>query len=231
MRIALVEDHAMFREVLRKICATDCGCSIAFETGSVVEAADLVHQTMPDVVLLDLLLHDGDGFRVLDLITDVRRRMRVLVLSSYCDQYTIHRVSGAGVDGFVDKGTGAIADLGAALEAMRRGKPYFCERFIAVRLAMFSDPLAFPKLLSRIEQNFVALSGSGMEDDDLAREMGITKRTVQTYRYHVLRKLGLKSAVALTAYSIEKGFSRYITPARSRSVLEPAGALRNEGLI
>jgi DNA-binding NarL/FixJ family response regulator len=209
MRIALVEDHIMFREVLKRICTADCGHSVAFETGSAVEAADLIRRLTPDAVILDLVLNDCDGFHVIDLIADIRHKMRVLVLSSYCDEYTVLRVEEAGVDGFIDKGTDAIDELHTALTAIEQGKVYFSPRFRAVRLSRITDPHAFSKMLSLTEQRFVSLAGKGLDDDELARVLLISRRTVQTYRHNILRKLGLKSAIALAAYSVKMGFSRY----------------------
>lgn len=209
MRIAIVDSQLIFREFLRHICTREFGYDIAVETGSVADAAKLIRQAAPDLLLLDLLLIDGDGFRLLDLISDMRSRMRVLILSSYCDNYTVFRVETAHVDGFVDKGTTAIAGLRAALLAIRDQKRHFSESFRTVRVRRIADPNSFSKVLSPREQRFVSLAGKGMDDDVLAESLGISRRTVQTYRHTIIRKLGVKSAVGLAQYSVAMGFSRY----------------------
>src|SRR5216110_1116853 len=105
VRIVIVEDHVMFREVLRKVCAVDLKLKVVGEAGDGQTAVQLVRETKPDLVLLDLHLPNLDGFGVAEAIHEYSPETRILVLSSHCDEYTVFRAERAGVQGFVDKNT------------------------------------------------------------------------------------------------------------------------------
>src|SRR5687768_9861355 len=112
----------MFREVLRKVCSEDLQHTVAGEASDGRRAVQLVTDTMPDLVLLDLHLPGLDGFRVVEEVRKIAPHLRVLVLSSHCDEYTVFQAERAHVNGFVDKNTNTVATLRQAIEAVVHGK-------------------------------------------------------------------------------------------------------------
>ena len=125
VRIVIVEDHAMFREVLRKVCARDLRHEVVGEASDGQGAVQLVRDSAPDMVLLDLHLPKLDGFGVAEAIRQASPNIKILILSSHCDDYTVFRAEKTRVNGFVDKNTNTVAILKEAITAVGNGLHLF----------------------------------------------------------------------------------------------------------
>ena len=207
MRIVIVEDHLMFREVLRKVCAGELGHDVVGEADDGEQAVEIVAQTKPDLVLLDLHLPSLDGFGVVEAIQKRAPQARILVLSSHCDEYTVYRAERAHVHGFVDKNTNSVAMLKAAIGAVAEGKVWFSDAFLKAKAARYRDPLSFDKVLTERERAVLALVGLPFTDTEISRELEISEETVEKHRFNILRKLGLRTTAELARYARERGFT------------------------
>lgn len=208
----------MFRDVIRKICTAQFGHSIVGETDSGVKAVDLILAVNPDVVILDLSLPDMDGFNVVDRVLKAVPSLRILVVSSHCDDYTLFRVEKSGVHGFIDKNSNTVETLQEALTAVAAGRVYFSAAFQAAKLARRNDPRSFTKVLSEWERAILSLIGQGLSDDEIGERLSLSPRTVQTHRSHLLRKLDLKGTPKLIAFAIEHGFTQVTTKSGANPV-------------
>src|SRR4051812_216678 len=168
VRILIVEDHTMFREVLRKVCAVDLEHDVVGEANDGRTAVGLALTTKPDLVLLDLHLPSLDGFGVVDALRQLAPEVRVLLLSSHCDEYTVYRASEAKVQGFVDKNTNTVAILKEAITAVGKGRVYFSETFKRMKAARHKDPRSFDKLLTPRERAILPLLGEPLDDVEVA---------------------------------------------------------------
>lgn len=208
VRIVIVEDHLMFRDVIRKICTTQFGHEVVGETDSGVKAVELILELSPDVVILDLSLPDMDGFNVVDRVFASMPSLRILVLSSHCDDYTLFRVEKSGVHGFIDKNSNTVETLQDALSAIAAGRIYFSAAFQSAKLARRTDPRSFTKVLSEWERAILSLIGQGLSDEEIGARLNLSHRTVQTHRSNILRKLDIKGTPKLIAFAIEHGFTQ-----------------------
>ena len=95
MRIVIVEDHLIFRDVLRKVCVAELRHEVVGEAGDGVKAVELIGRTRPDLVLLDLQLPALGGFGVIAAIAVSAPATKVVILSSHCDAFTVHRAEEA----------------------------------------------------------------------------------------------------------------------------------------
>ena len=207
VRILLVEDHLMFREVLRKVCAEELRHEIVGEADDGRRAIELVAQVLPDLVLLDLHLPTLDGFAVLERLRKVSPHTRVLVLSSHCDNYTVFRIERARVQGFVDKNTNTVSALKSAIATVEAGKVWYSETFLRVKRARLHDPNSFDKLLTPRERDVLVLVGAALSDAKIAERLNIAAETVEKHRFNVLKKLGVESTGDLVRYAREHGFT------------------------
>jgi DNA-binding NarL/FixJ family response regulator len=207
MKLLIVEDQAMFREAIRKVCVRELKHTVVGECGTGEEAVALILKLRPDVTLLDLSLPDIDGLAVLDRVRQKGYWPRVLILSSHCDDYTLFRVERAEVSGFVDKNVNTSEVLAQALNLVGTGKCYFSEVYQSVREARRKNPRAFPKVLTEWEQQILALIGLGLSDEEISQRLGRSWRTVQTHRSNILRKLKLPGTPKLIRFAIEHGFT------------------------
>lgn len=207
VRIVIIEDHLMFREVLRKVCAEDLRHQVVGEAGDGARGVQLVAETAPDLVLLDLHLPNLDGFGVVEAIRKDNRDLRILVLSSHCDEYTVFRAERLRVQGFVDKNTNTVATLKAAITAVGGGQVWFSDAFLRTKAARHRDPNSFDKLLTERERAVLALVGEPLTDSEIAVRLEIAPETVEKHRFNVLRKLGLESTAEMARYAREHGFT------------------------
>lgn len=207
MKIVIVEDHLMFREVLRKVCTRDLRHEVVGEASDGSRAVELVIRTFPDLVLLDLHLPNLDGFSVVEALKQAVPLVRVLVLSSHCDDYTVFRAEKAHVQGFVDKNTNTVATLKEAINTVAHGKTYFSESFLRIKAARHSDTSSFDKLLTDRERSILSLIGEPLSDAEVGTRLGISLETAQKHRFNILRKLGLRSTHELMRYARTHGFT------------------------
>lgn len=207
MKIVIVEDHLMFREILRKICEHDLNHTVVGEADDGRKAVELVQSARPDLLLLDLHLPNLDGFGVIDEIRKTFPDLLVLVLSSHCDDYTVYRAERAGVRGFVDKNTNSIEALKQAIGLVAQGQYSFSPAFLRVRTKRHTDPRSFDKVLGNRERTVLALVGQSLRDDEIGERLGISEQTVSTHRLNIIRKLGLTNTTELVRYAREHGFT------------------------
>jgi DNA-binding NarL/FixJ family response regulator len=207
VRILIVEDHLMFREVLRKVCVRELHHEVVGEAGDGRSAVRLALTMAPDLLLLDLHLPNLDGFGVLDAVRRVAPDLRVLLLSSHCDAFTVFRAERSKVQGFVDKNTNTVSILKAAITAVVGGGIYFSDTFKQMKVKRQKDPHSFDKLLTEREQGMLPLLGEPLDDAEIATRLGVTIGTAEKHRFNIRRKLGLQSDAELMRYAREHGFT------------------------
>jgi len=202
----------MFREVLRKVCADDLRHDVVGETDDGNRAVQLVAEVTPDLVLLDLHLPSLDGFGVVEAIRKEAPHVKVLVLSSHCDGYTVFRLERAHVNGFVDKNTNSVAMLQSAIAAVAQGRVWFSEVFLKAKAARHRDPNSFDKLLTKRERAVLSLVGMPLTDAEVSAQLEISEETVEKHRFNILKKLGFQTTTELVRYAHEHGFTLTARP-------------------
>jgi DNA-binding NarL/FixJ family response regulator len=212
VRIVIIEDHLMFREVLRRICEVELRLLVVGEADDGKRAVEVVNTAKPDMVLLDLHLPNLDGFGVIEEIRRSLPEVLILVLSSHCDDYTVFRVERANIQGFVDKNTNSVAGLKQAISAVAAGRSSFSEAYRRVRAKRHSDPHAFDKLLGNRERTVLALVAQSLRDSEIAERLAISEQTVSTHRLNIIRKLGLSNTTELVRYARDHGFTLSAPP-------------------
>jgi DNA-binding NarL/FixJ family response regulator len=208
MNIAIVEDERLFRDVLRKACAKDLGHDVVGEAGTGREALVVVPAALPDLLVLDIHLPDMDGLDVLQLLRRKRALLKALLISSYFDEYTLCRVERAAVQGFIDKSTNTVAELGLAIRAIGDGSTYFPSQFMEARRAHVRNPLAFDKILTDREQTVLSLVGEPLSDTEIAAQLNLSPETVEKHRFNIMRKLGLRSRAESARFARRCGLTR-----------------------
>jgi DNA-binding NarL/FixJ family response regulator len=207
VKIAIVEDERLFRDVLRKACVSDLGHEVVGEAGTGKEALQVVPESVPDLLILDIHLPDVDGFEVLRSLRRKRALLRTLVISSYFDEYTLTRVERATVQGFIDKSTNTVAELNLAIAAIERGATYFTGAFAEAKRAHSRNPIAFDKVLTDREQTILSLVGEPLSDAEIASKLKLSPETVEKHRFNIMRKLGLSSRAESARYARRCGLT------------------------
>ncbi len=207
MKFVLVEDQAMFRALIRKLLIEECKGKVVLEAGTLAELRnDFEALRSADLILLDIRLPDGDGIDFVDELVKARVTTPVLLFSSSCEDFVVHRVSHACVQGFVHKDEEPKMLL-TAIQMVAAGGAFFSPRFVERRGRLARDQSSFDKLLSQREQEFLRLIGAGYTDAEVAAELGMGAGTAQSHRRNVMSKLNLHSAQELQAYALRMGFT------------------------
>ena len=210
MRIVIVEDHLMFRDLIRKSCSKRFGLEVVGETDSGASAIEMITRLQPDAALLDLSLPDMDGFQVIEQVLKVQPTLRILTMSSHCDDYTLFRVERSRVHGFVDKNSNTVETLRIALNALQEGRVYFSAEFQTRQKLRRADQMSFNKVLTERERIVLGLIAQGMNDDEIGERLELTPRTAQTHRSRLLRKLRVNGTPKLIAYAARIGFNQVV---------------------
>jgi len=206
IRLLLVDDHTMFREGLKQILAGYGEISVVAEARDGVEALEAVRAQELDVVVLDLSMPNRGG---LETLADIRRSapsLRVLVLSMHPENQYAIRVLRAGASGYLSKES-AAEELVAAIRTVAGGRR-FLTADVAERLVdELASPGSFDPHLQLSDREFqvFTLLASGCMLGEIGEQLGISDKTVTTYRARLLEKLGLRNNVELTKYAIERG--------------------------
>ncbi|MDP1578799.1 MAG: response regulator transcription factor [Candidatus Didemnitutus sp.] len=209
MKIVVIEDEALVRSMVLRICRTHAVGESVHEAADGASGLRVCLDTKPDLVLLDIDLPDCDGLDLADQITAALPRVRIVVLSARTDDYHLHRVFTRHFQGFVDKNDQPIDAIEDVLAAAERGNSYFSPTVQRARVALRENPQTFSKLLSEREQELLRLFGQGQSNEEIASALGLAPMTVQNHRRNILGKLGLHSTPELIRYAAERGFARF----------------------
>lgn len=208
IRVLLVDDHNLVREGLRRLLNGNGEVEVAGEGADGLEALEKVKELEPDVVLLDVSMPRKDGIDTTSEIAALGFGTKILILTMYSDEQYALRSLRAGADGFIWKGARADELMGA-IEKVNRG-----ERYLPPELEdRFEDRDLGPdpgrnsvEKLSKREFQVMCYLADGMTNREVARELGISVKTVDTHRGHVLKKLRLRNNSDITRFAIRHGF-------------------------
>ena len=209
IRVLVADDHAIVRSGIRHVLEGEPGFTVVGEASNGAEALALAAELVPDVAVLDISMPGVSG---LQAATELRRRCpdtRVLILSMHDNTEYVLESLKAGVHGYLLKDS-AAAELGAAIRAVCRGELFFSPPIArhlgaVVRGEMAAGPAgALAQLTGRERQVLVGVAG-GQTNKEIAQELGISHRTVESHRESLMRKLGVYTVAGLTKIALEEG--------------------------
>ena len=204
----MIDDQEIVRIGLRQVIGGVFPTGTCGEARSSQEALQLASQQDWDLVLLELAI---DGNRGLELLKEMKRdrpRMPVLVVSSHPEEQYALRVIRAGAAGYISKAS-ASAELLRAVKAVINGGRYVSQSLAEALSADLHrrDPQAIHETLSDREFQVMRLIGSGKTVGEIAGLLGISDKTVSTYRARVLDKTGMRNNAELVRYVVEQGLA------------------------
>lgn len=201
--VLVADDHAVVRAGIRHILESMPGVSVIAEASDGPTALQLARDQRPDIIILDVSMPGGSGLSVLsDLRRDVAES-RILMLSMHDDAEYIAESVRAGTNGYLLKDS-AATDLRAAVRAVMAGESFFSPELSRPRVA----PIAQPESpITRRERQVLVRVAAGGTNKEIAADLGISHRTVETHRESIARKLGISSVAGQTRYVIEHHLS------------------------
>jgi DNA-binding NarL/FixJ family response regulator len=207
VRVVLVDDHAMFRSGVRAELGPRV--DVVGEAGSPADAVRVIRESTPDVVLLDVHMPDGGGLSVLEQIGSSMPETRFLALSVSDAAEDVIALIRAGARGYVTK-TISADELADAIVRVADGDVVFSPRLAGFVLDAFREAPVTPSvdpdldMLTPREREVLRLLARGYAYKEIAAELFISIKTVETHASNVLRKLQLSSRHQLTRWAADR---------------------------
>jgi DNA-binding NarL/FixJ family response regulator len=218
IRIVIVDDHAMVRRGMRDFLALHDDLEVVGEASDGESAIQLVAETRPDIVIMDLLLPVVDGIEATRRIKAAQPEVEVVALTSFIEEDRVVGAIEAGAAGFLLKDAEAD-DLAAAIRAAASGEVHLDPAVAGIVARRLRRPVAgsewprspadspgerLDRLTSR-ERDVLGAVAQGLSNRAIADALGITERTARTHVSNILAKLGLTSRTQAALLAAEHG--------------------------
>jgi two-component system, NarL family, response regulator NreC len=209
IRITIADDHAILRSGLRMLINAQPDMTVVGEAQDGSEAVQVIQQTKPDVAILDVTMPKSGGLDVINEVIRSNRATRVLLLTMHEEPAYLRTALASGASGYVLKKS-VDADLLSAIRAVHKGKNFVDPELaeVLVRDALpneAADRSAPRSLLSDRELEVLKLVAEGYSSREIAEQIYISTKTVETYRSRLVEKLGLKSRAQIVRYALNLG--------------------------
>ena len=202
IRIALVDDHRLFRSGIASLINHIKGYSVLFEAGNGEELTQkLSPKYQPDIILLDIHMPVMDGTATALWLKETYPDIKIIVLSMLEDPEKVLNMLKLGVKGYLLKDAEPL-EFEQALQKVSRGEVYYPDFVTKLLINNFNQPIDDLKLNAR-EIEFLKLAGTELTYKEIADQMYISVRTVDGYRDTLFDKLHIKSRVGLVLYAIK----------------------------
>jgi two-component system response regulator NreC len=207
--ILLADDHHVVRQGLRSLLEAEPDFSVVGETGDGLEAAQLVERLRPHVLVLDLMMPGLNGLEVTRRVSQRSPQTRIVILSMHANEAHVLEALRAGASAYVLKESTAAELVRAVREAVagrRYLSPPLSERAIEtyVQKAESAALDSYERLTAR-EREVLHLVVEGHTNAEIADRLFISRRTVETHRANLMRKLDLRSQTDLISYALRRG--------------------------
>lgn len=207
--ILLADDHHVVRQGLRALLEAEPGFHVVGEAADGVETTQLVEQLRPDVLVLDLMMPSLNGLEVTQLVNQRSPGTSVIILSMYDNEAYVVEALKNGAAGYVLKNATVeclVEAVQAVIEGRRYLSPPLSEHTIETYMRKAREAPFDPyETLTNREREVLHLVAEGYTNAEIADRLFISRRTVETHRANMMRKLGLKSHIDLLRYALRRG--------------------------
>jgi two-component system, NarL family, response regulator NreC len=211
-RVLVADDHGVVRHGLRVLLESQPGIQVCGEARTGVEAMDYVKKEKPDLLVLDLTMPEMNGLEVMRLVRKESPATDVLVLTMHFSEELAREVLRCGALGYVLK-SDAHSELLAAVDHVRHGQPFFTNR-LQVSMAQSyartpgdavepdADTVLPSSPLTPREIEVVRLLAEGRSNKEVASTLGVSTRTIESHRNHIMNKMGFESFSELIRFAV-----------------------------
>jgi DNA-binding NarL/FixJ family response regulator len=218
VRVLICDDHNLIRAGLRRLVESFDGIEVVGEASNADEAVSRSRELQPHVLLLDLSMPGRSGFDALDELRRVVPGTAVVIMSMHDDACHVREAIARGASGFVVK-EAAPAELDIALRAAAAGRVYLSPQVSAPMLADSATRVrrgTDPSTLPPRQREILAALGAGRTTKQIAADLGISIKTVETHRARLMDALGCRNAVELVRTAVQWSGRVGAAPAPSR---------------
>lgn len=204
-RIALVDDHALFRTGLRGLIEHSTPHRVVAEAASGEEFLDMLQGLEADVIFMDFSMPGMNGAETTERALERRPDLRIITLSMFGEESYYTRMVKAGACGFLLKDSGIDEVIEAIDQVMMEGSYFSPQLLMSITRHMHLEESTSDDPLSEREKEILVAICRGLSNQEIADELFISKRTVDKHRANILEKTGCKNTAALVVYAIRTG--------------------------
>ena len=207
IKVLLADDHSIVRAGLRRIIEDSGDIAVVAEASDGREAIQRAQETLPDVVIVDISMPGLDGLEVIGQLRTLYPKLPVLVLTMHEEEQYVLRVFGAGAMGYITKRS-APEQLVTAIRKVYAGGRYLTEaaaELLALHVAKGTPGRSLLDSLSNREIQVLRRIAMGQTTREIAEAYNISTKTVDTYRFRLLRKLNLRNNAEISRFAIQNG--------------------------
>lgn len=209
VRILLADDHRILRSGLRTLLNLEEDFEVVGEASNGIEAVRLTETLRPDVVVMDISMPDMDGLKAAEEIQSLGLPAKIVMLTVHADEDYLFQTLKAGASGYVHKSS-ADRELIDAIRTAYRGEVFLYPSAIRKVLSEYlrgggkrsddEDPL------TNREREVLKRTAEGYTNNEIAEQLVISPKTVDTYRQRIMEKLNLHHRSELIRYALERGY-------------------------
>ncbi|MGB1109755.1 MAG: response regulator [Gammaproteobacteria bacterium] len=204
IRIVIADDHAIVRGGLVSLLKETTEYEVVGEACTGLQAVDLATRLKPDLALLDLSMPEMSGIEAARRIQERDMGTRIIILSMHADACYVRAAMSAGVDAYLLKQR-AFEELNTAIHKVLKGGQYLTPGLHWRETDEPDAPASAVDKLTRREREVLALIATGMNGTEIAAEMNISPKTVDSYRERICTKLEVRGVANLTRIAIRDG--------------------------
>lgn len=208
IKIILVDDHQMFRDGVKAVLSDEENIEIIGEVGNATDLYKLLDTQTPDIIITDISMPDTSGIEIAKNISENYQQIKILILSMHSNEEFITKALKAGANGYLPKDT-SMSELLDAINTIYKGENYFNKNISDTILKSIINNSKSTgintrnKSLTKREKEIVKLVVDGLTNKEIADQLCISIRTVDTHKNNILQKLELKSSIELVKYAIK----------------------------
>jgi DNA-binding NarL/FixJ family response regulator len=205
--VAIIEDQTAIREMLSQVVIEQGAFDVIIESGDGQAGCDACLQQKPDFAILDVMLPNLNGTKILRRFRQELPKTQVLIFSGYQSPSLVRELLQAGAHGFVEK-TAPLTELCKGIEAVANGGSYFGPEVALLLCDAMADPRSNDSginILTKREREILQLIAESHSTRDIAGKLEISVKTAENHRTNLMRKLDLHDVASLTRYAINNG--------------------------
>jgi two-component system, NarL family, response regulator LiaR len=209
IRIVIADDHAIVREGLRALLATEPDLELVAEATDGIQVVTKARALKPDVILLDLMMPRMDGVEAITEIKKDWEEAHIIVLTSFSDDEKVFSAIRSGALGYLLKDS-SPQDLLNAIHTVAKGEGFLSPSIASKVMREINQPPKLPPTkdpLTERENEILQLVAQGLTNDQIAERLVVSERTVRTHVSNILAKLQLANRTQAALYALKEGLA------------------------
>jgi two-component system response regulator NreC len=208
IRVLLADDHAILRSGLKALLSNEADMEVVGEASNGREAVQVATRLKPDVIVMDISMPEMDGLKAAEEINNLSLPSRVVILTVHADEDYLFQTLRVGASGYVLKSS-ADVELIDAIRTAYKGEVFLYPSAVKKLLGEYLKGSAYPHedrdALTNREREVLKLTAEGYTNNEIAEQLVISPKTVDTYRQRIMEKLNLHHRSELVRYALRKG--------------------------